>query len=409
MSDCPYIESLFCKEKFDSEPVIDVIFIHGLNGHGKETWMHNPTDEETYWPNWLFNDSKYCNVHSVYYKTPSGSLLKGAGVSISEMADQIIDMLHNEGLASKPKLFVAHSLGGILTKQILCNCHQSIQNHKKDILESFKGVIFLGTPHKGSKIANLSQIVTSIAKMDSEIVDGLGYSNKNLSDLDKWFRDYCVDKKLHISAYCEGNKTSGFEIVDRVSSDPSIGGVDPIVLSLNHRELSKPLDRKNPIYRNLYNFVKRHISQAFEDDDPIMKDYEYYTTRVPEDERLSLEEKLNLGDRSEEKEKALEAKQAFSMLINKNAAQVSSIKVFSHLLSDMVSRYRSHVNNLVEENAKKSEVSSTIHDKVIDPIYQNYKNNEFKPLTKRYIEGALYYLGGHCHIQWHKNTGDNDD
>lgn len=58
--------------------------------------------------------------------------------------------------------FVAHSLGGLLVKEALRRSESSEEAEFKDIVKSTKGVIFLGTPHRGSPgMADLGQTVRS--------------------------------------------------------------------------------------------------------------------------------------------------------------------------------------------------------------------------------------------------------
>ena len=35
---------------------IHIIFVHGLGGEARSTWMHNPKDHTTLWPNWIGED-----------------------------------------------------------------------------------------------------------------------------------------------------------------------------------------------------------------------------------------------------------------------------------------------------------------------------------------------------------------
>lgn len=64
-----------------------------------------------------------------------------------------------------PIIFVAHSLGGIIVKDAL---HRSKTNLNKDLKKMHrltKCVVFLGTPHRGSKMASWSEICTKIVRL----------------------------------------------------------------------------------------------------------------------------------------------------------------------------------------------------------------------------------------------------
>ena len=36
-----------------SPDALHVVFVHGLGGDARSTWMHNPEDHTTLWPNWI--------------------------------------------------------------------------------------------------------------------------------------------------------------------------------------------------------------------------------------------------------------------------------------------------------------------------------------------------------------------
>ena len=60
---------------------------------------------------------------------------------------------------TRPALFIVHSLGGIVVKEMLwrsSGCHQG-QTHLRDIFESTVGIIFFGTPHGGADARDILQ------------------------------------------------------------------------------------------------------------------------------------------------------------------------------------------------------------------------------------------------------------
>ena len=65
---------------------------------------------------------------------------------------------------AKPLIFIAHSLGGIIVKEALI-LSQNDPTHLKDILPTTVGVIFLVTPHHGSKAASLGKVAFGTARV----------------------------------------------------------------------------------------------------------------------------------------------------------------------------------------------------------------------------------------------------
>lgn len=71
-----------------------------------------------------------------------------------EFLNCLSDARQSDGISRRPLLFVAHSLGGIITKEALRQAnlkgaHESCA-HLRNIFLSTTGIIFFGTPHRGA-------------------------------------------------------------------------------------------------------------------------------------------------------------------------------------------------------------------------------------------------------------------
>jgi hypothetical protein len=63
-------------------------------------------------------------------------------------------------------IFVAHSLGGIIVKEVLRRSEASREADIRDIIEYTGAVLFMGTPHRGnSNLASLGELVRKIASI----------------------------------------------------------------------------------------------------------------------------------------------------------------------------------------------------------------------------------------------------
>lgn len=49
-----------------SSDAISIVFVHGLGGDARRTWMYTPNDDATLWPKWVGEDAN-CNVWIVGY------------------------------------------------------------------------------------------------------------------------------------------------------------------------------------------------------------------------------------------------------------------------------------------------------------------------------------------------------
>ncbi|KAJ5863192.1 hypothetical protein N7455_007260 [Penicillium solitum] len=80
----------------------------------------------------------------------------------------IIGTLRVAGVAKenrRPLIFVAHSLGGLVTEQALLISRGSAQKYYKDVFESTAAIAFIGTPHLGSDKAAWALPLTRLANV----------------------------------------------------------------------------------------------------------------------------------------------------------------------------------------------------------------------------------------------------
>lgn len=113
--------------------------------------------------------------------------------------------------SSRPILFVAHSLGGIVVKEMLrrsggCRAGQS---HLQDIFESTIGIVFFGTPHGGADPRGLPQLVMErLVKMaglrvNEHMVNTLLPSSDRLRELRDEFVPLASEKRWNIHSFQE--------------------------------------------------------------------------------------------------------------------------------------------------------------------------------------------------------------
>ncbi|KAK1770374.1 vegetative incompatibility protein HET-E-1 [Phialemonium atrogriseum] len=63
--------------------------------------------------------------------------------------------------SSRPLIFVAHCLGGLVCKEAILLSRNNPEAHLRDIFDSTIGTIFMGTPHKGAWMADWARIPAS--------------------------------------------------------------------------------------------------------------------------------------------------------------------------------------------------------------------------------------------------------
>jgi hypothetical protein len=245
-----------------AERQLDVVFVHGLGGDPIETWRSG-TDENTSWPHWLALEfGTQIGVWSLGYaaaptkwqgfpffgdKDPDA----GAAMSLPRRAENALDRLVGAGIGQRPLCFITHSLGGLLVKSILRRSADSqFATERLQVVEQCRGVLFLATPHHGSRLADLAGAIKvylpSVSTLD------LKDNDDHLMDLYEWYRGYAPSHHILTRSYYENKETKGVVIVvSRSSADPGVAGDTgrgPTPLDRDHLEISKPRNRDDQAY-----------------------------------------------------------------------------------------------------------------------------------------------------------------
>jgi hypothetical protein len=104
--------------------------------------------------------------------------------------------------ANRPLIFVVHSLGGLVVKTALLHANESRRqsdSHISSIADSTYGVVFMGTPHRGSAQAQWGGILASVlgyVKQDNaELVKRLNKEEPRLALLQQRFINFLDMRK----------------------------------------------------------------------------------------------------------------------------------------------------------------------------------------------------------------------
>jgi hypothetical protein len=172
-------------------------------------------------------------------------------MSLPRRAENALDRLVGAGIGQRPVCFITHSLGGLLVKSILRRSADSqFAPDRLQVVEQCRGVLFLATPHHGSRLADLAGAIKvylpSVSTLD------LKDNDDHLMDLYEWYRGYAPSHHILTRSYYENNETKGVVIVvPRSSADPGVAGETAIgntPLDRDHLEISKPRNRHDQAY-----------------------------------------------------------------------------------------------------------------------------------------------------------------
>ena len=237
----------------------DIIFVHGLGGDAYSTWHPQEKPEaDNSWLGWLGKDIENIGIWSVDYEVEAFRW-KGSTMPLADRGTNIIDLLDIYEIGERPVIFITHSMGGLVVKQMLRHACDFGNPSWKKIVKQTKGIVFLSTPHSGSNIANWLQYIKGIIGT-SVSVDELQANDPRLRELNTVYRNHTQLKEIPIIVYCENESTSGVLVVNQTSADPGIPGVIPIPLDENHISIAKPKSNTSRLYLRVKKFIKECLS-----------------------------------------------------------------------------------------------------------------------------------------------------
>ncbi|KAL8709982.1 MAG: hypothetical protein Q9225_007374 [Loekoesia sp. 1 TL-2023] len=237
----------------------DIVFVHGLNGDREETWTHS----STVWPQDLLpQDLPHARIITWGYNVNVAPIY---GLSSQNSLHGHVRnlLLHIERLREKdeerrrPVVFVGHSLGGLVIKRAIIRAHELLRSgtdpERGAIYEQTAGVIFLGTPHRGSShvpYANLvANIVGTVKHVNKKIIKDLEQGSATLESLCESFSS--VSQRFHVMCFYEELPTSLGLIVPQYSAVIDGPNVDSASIEGDHSSMCKFPDEKNDGYQKV--------------------------------------------------------------------------------------------------------------------------------------------------------------
>lgn len=143
------------------DATVDICFVHGLTGNRDSTWTAH--GQSTPWPKTLlpleFHKARILTYGYDAYIVRNP--VAGSNRLIDHAANFLNDLTterarHNA--SSRALILVAHSLGGIVCKKTILLSRNNPEAHLRGLFNCTKGIVFMGTPHKGSWMADWAKI-----------------------------------------------------------------------------------------------------------------------------------------------------------------------------------------------------------------------------------------------------------
>ena len=201
--------------------------------------------------------------------------------NFSTAASQASLLHHSENLLSdlvmlrksdtaklNPLIFIAHSLGGIVVKDAL-----SISGNEKTVFNAVIpatiGVMFLGTPHHGSRAASLGKMVFEVSKLffkkpNLQVLRGLETNSETLERISRSFGQILSTGRIKVHSFREELPTHGVMVVESASS--TIGNLHETRGSLhaNHRNLARFSSMKDIKFQRVVSVLQDWVEESLE-------------------------------------------------------------------------------------------------------------------------------------------------
>ncbi|OKL55592.1 hypothetical protein UA08_09132 [Talaromyces atroroseus] len=189
-------------------------------------------------------------------------------------AKNLLANLKRDRPEGRPIIFVAHSLGGILVKEVLRRSNESTQDIVVDIVRSTSAVVFLGTPHRGSsKAADIGQAfrqaASTLLRVDSNaaILRALGADSPELELGRESFIVLWRKYKFSVKTFQESKPMAGVNVsilnelvVSKESSSLDDPEENAETIEADHRMMCKFYGAEDPSYIQVSGELKGFVN-----------------------------------------------------------------------------------------------------------------------------------------------------
>lgn len=216
---------------------LNVVFVHGLGGNGRTTWLN---ESGQYFPEWVGEDIEGVKVYSVDYDASPSKWMSNV-MPLYDRATEMLEVLRVNKIFDLPTIFVTHSMGGIVVKKMLQLVETTKRPEWEMIASCVEGVVFLSTPHAGSYAATfLKNLGRVLGSRPTEFAEVLESNSAQLRELSTWFQAFSYERKFRCRVYFEKHDTLKVRVVSESSADPGLPWAIVSPVEANHLEISKP-------------------------------------------------------------------------------------------------------------------------------------------------------------------------
>lgn len=231
----------------------DVVFIHGLKGSANTTWACAKGMTAPDWPTWVAQELAGLRVWCADYS--STLLPTEAHFAIHKIGANLLHQMENAGVgSSRPVVFVGHSMGGLVIKEIVHQAALSAWRPGSSVWRNTAGIAFLATPHFGSALAAPADYLArlmNLVNLDDRSIDSNAAQLRPFAhavgQTHTAFKHHVQrrtagSQPVSVVAYAETRRTEPVGwVVPRASADPQMASVECIELpGADHLSICKP-------------------------------------------------------------------------------------------------------------------------------------------------------------------------
>jgi pimeloyl-ACP methyl ester carboxylesterase len=223
-----------------------IIFVHGVTGNSRETWMNDRT--KRFWPEMLTEDPAFKGTNVFVYGYDSPRL--GQSLTIGELGADLELILSSNGIFTHKRIaFLMHSMGGLVVRSFLT------EYARKKYIDNVKLLFFLATPTEGAQVAAVFSLVSQNPQFRQ--MAPATRANKLGEELRRW-----LAQNFDIASYAayETEKTSGTVVVPMANALALSNRPAYPISNANHVTITKPDDDKAPQYLAFRQAFKKEMA-----------------------------------------------------------------------------------------------------------------------------------------------------
>ena len=179
------------KTRWIKKPSQDLVFVfvHGVFSSAAAAWTH---DDGSFWPSEVAMDERF--KRPGVFVAEYGTALSDPNFGIDQAAHQLYNQLsvraksdENAPLENGSIIFVAHSMGGLVVRQMIVN-HPDLFSKKKI------GLFLLASPSRGSEWADRIKPLSSL--LSNKMVKELEKDSAFVTQLDRKFSELLARRRI---------------------------------------------------------------------------------------------------------------------------------------------------------------------------------------------------------------------